>query len=243
MKELQGYIHAKQQEFLGHAFIRRLDGAESLDENLLAFARALTFWVMTFQDILRINEARVVDLSLRRIARHHMQEDAGHERWFLSDLLAIDGTIPDVDWVFGPDHAGTRAASYALVSEVYHAKTDHERIALLLTLESTGHVFFEKVSDYFERVQIRKTLRYFARTHLDVEKQHELFEDRLMQPLFATTLTFTDRKECCAMVDRAYAAFDNLFLSIDWITQSDAQATRRGIVRARNLRAFEKACA
>jgi hypothetical protein len=243
MKTLQNYIDGKQREFLDHAFFRRLDGAESLDENLLAFARALTFWVMTFQDILRINEARVVDLSLRRIARHHMQEDAGHDRWFLSDLLAIDGTIPDVDWVFGPDHAATRAASYALISEVYRANTDHERIALLLTLESTGHVFFEKVSSYFERAQIRKTLRYFARTHLDVEKQHELFEERLMQPLFATELAPPVRQDCRAMVDRAYAAFDNLFVSIDWITQSETQDIKRGLVRSRNLRAFERACA
>lgn len=243
MKKIQNHIRAKQQGFLGHAFFQRLDRADRLDENLLAFARALTFWVMTFQDILRLNEARVVDPALRRIARHHMLEDAGHDRWFLSDLLAIDGTIPDIDWIFGADHTPTRAASYALISEVYRATTDYERIAFLLTLESTGHVFFEKVTSYFERAQIRKTLRYFARTHLDVEKRHELFEERLMQPLFAKELTTSDREACCAMIDRAYAAFDNLFLSIDWVTQSESHETRRGIARSHNLRAFERACA
>jgi hypothetical protein len=215
MKTVQDHIYKKQQRFISHAFFRRLESAERLEGHMLVFAKALTFWVMAFQDILYLNEALVTDPILKRIARHHKAEDSGHDKWFMADLLVIEGTVPSVSWLFSAEHVVTRTASYALISEVYRASTDYERIALLLSLESTGHIFFQKIVTYFERMEITNSLQYFARKHLEVEKQHELFEERLTASLFSTVLAGPTREACCNLIDRIYSAFDTMFISID----------------------------
>ena len=84
MKTIQTYIDSKQQEFMNHPFFEVLSQLNSLEE-ISYFVPELTFWAMTFQDILRLNEERVVDPYLKKVARHHRLEDAGHEKWFLQD--------------------------------------------------------------------------------------------------------------------------------------------------------------
>lgn len=84
MKTVQAYIDSKQHEFMNHPFFNILEELNSIEE-ISYFVPELTFWAMTFQDILRINEERVTDPYLKKVARHHRLEDAGHEKWFLSD--------------------------------------------------------------------------------------------------------------------------------------------------------------
>src|SRR6187200_1287701 len=84
MKTIQAYIDSKQNEFMNHPFFKVLEELNSLEE-ISYFVPELTFWAMTFQDILRINEEKVTDPYLKKVARHHRLEDAVHEKWFLSD--------------------------------------------------------------------------------------------------------------------------------------------------------------
>ncbi len=65
MQEIQNYINAKQQEFMCHPFFKKLGQLNSLEE-ISYFVPELTFWAMTFQDILRINEEKVVDPYLKK---------------------------------------------------------------------------------------------------------------------------------------------------------------------------------
>jgi hypothetical protein len=169
---------------------------------LRRFAPALHFWVMAFQDLLRINEAQVSDPTLRVIASRHRGDDAGHERWYLSDLEVLRGPR-DLD-----DRA-TRDASYALVAEVYRATTDAERIVLLLALEAAGHVFFQAIVD---RCSI-PNLRYFARSHFAVEQAHDLFNGKTRETL--ACLELGDAAPAARqLVDRVFATFEAMFTGL-----------------------------
>jgi hypothetical protein len=213
MKHIEQYIAGKQSEFAEHAFFTRFS-ADDPRANALDSAAGLTFWVFTFQDVLRLNEARIADPALRKIARHHSMEDSGHDVWFAEDIAAIDPTPRDFNWLFGRHHAQTRDASYALIAEVFRASHDIERIVLLLTLESAGHVFFERVAAYVDRVDPNTTLRYFSRWHLDVEKDHELFEAEVGN-LLDVELDPQLTANSIQLIDRCYEAFTNLFNGLE----------------------------
>ncbi len=210
MKAVQEHIAQKQLEFSHHPFFSRLCNDQS-GQAAAKFAPRLVFWVMAFQDVLRLNEQRVRDPRLRKIARHHRAEDAGHDRWFLSDLTALGVQAPDVAHLFGAAHLTTRDAAYALVAEVFRAARDHERIALLLSLEAAGHVFFEASATYFERVGAPHAIRYFSRHHIEIERDHEMFEERMKGLLEQIALSAEELQRALAMVDRVHAAFTTMF--------------------------------
>ncbi len=147
MKSVRSHIEARQTRFASVPFFQQLRSTMSA-ENALSFVRGLSFFVLTFQDILRLNEANVTHPTLRKIARHHRSEDRDHDLWFLEDVLELDGSIPDAEELFSPRDAATRDAAYALTSEVFRATDDRIRIVLLLVLEATGHVFFTSVVDH-----------------------------------------------------------------------------------------------
>ena len=209
MQSVQQYLVEKQAELAAHPFFGRLERSRGSNQEL-AFASGLTFWVFTFQDVLRLNESRVTDPVLAEVARHHRAEDRGHDAWFLQDVELLDPTPRDVPWLFGKKQAHTRDAAYALMAEVFRATNDHVRIALLLTLESAGHVFFERVAEYVHATGMTDQLRYFSHHHLEVEKDHAMFEGET-KAVLESELPADVRAEALAMVDRCYQAFTQLF--------------------------------
>lgn len=222
MRIVRERIAARAAEFSNHAFFRRLERDEPA-EHVMAFISVPTFFVLTFQDILRLNTARVTDPHLRRIAEHHRREDNGHDHWFLHDVAAVEGSDRDIRWLFGPSHERTRDVGYALVSEVFRASDDRLRIALPLVLEASGHVVFSKMADYLERVGYARPLAYFSRKHLDVELSHELFGGSIEEDIDAIVLPPELRAEAFAMVDRAFLAMTAL---VDGFEERVAHAER-----------------
>jgi hypothetical protein len=213
MKRIEAYVAKRQEEFREHAFFAE----EKLSSDLrsgLSFAPDLTFWVMAFQDILRLNAALTRDPEIRRIVRHHRAEDAGHDEWFLEDLAKMQVPAPDVRWLFGDRHKATRDAAYSLVSEVYRATDDRLRLVLVKTLESAGHVFFGRVAAAVERAGWTKALKYFSFSHLEVEKSHQVFEDQIARTVSAMRLEPKVRAEAKQLVDRCYTAFWSMFDAI-----------------------------
>jgi hypothetical protein len=173
---------------------------------------------MTFQDILRLNEEKVTDPYLKKVARHHRLEDAGHEKWFLDDKKYMGTKSEDkscdhdnVAWLYSKDSQITRDAAYAIMSEIY--KTDDERlnIALLLTLESSGHVFFERVVQQVKKTGEDHNLKYFSSSHLAVELAHEIFEEEMEKKVYAVDLPIDVRRNALKMIDRCYDAFNKMF--------------------------------
>jgi len=217
MKTIQAYIDSKQNEFMNHPFFDLLEGLNSLEE-ISYFVPELTFWAMTFQDILRINEERVKDPYLKKVARHHRMEDAGHEKWFLSDKKYMSdrcedksGDRDDIAWLYSKDSQLIRDAAYAIMSEIYALDEEILNVALLLTLESSGHVFFAKVVNQVKKTGEDKNLKYFSSSHLEVEMAHALFEEEMERNIFDRKLSISTRRKALKMVDRCYAAFGKMF--------------------------------
>lgn len=217
MKSIQTYIDSKQAEFMNHPFFEILEQLKDLEE-ISYFVPELTFWAMTFQDILRINEDRVQDPYLKKVARHHRLEDAGHQNWFMYDkkYMADRSTddscsYDDVCWLYSKETQITRDAAYAIVSEVYQSQDEIINIALLLTLESAGHVFFEKVAKQVRKTGEDKNLKYFSSSHLEVEMAHALFEDEMERKLYERPISVEVRRNALKMIDRSYEAFSNMF--------------------------------
>jgi hypothetical protein len=213
MKTVQAYIDSKQKEFANHRFFDVLRQLKSLEE-LRYFVPELTFWVMTFQDILRLNEERVTDPYLKKIARHHRLEDAGHERWFLHDrnyLTHKASNDEDILWLFGKATRSMRDPAYAILAEVYRSDNEWLNIALLLVVESSGHVFFERVAEQVEKTGEERKLKYFSRSHLDAELSHALFDEEMERTLYATPLPAKTCHDAMRLVDRCYDAFDRMF--------------------------------
>jgi hypothetical protein len=229
MKLIEAHVAKKQAEFANHRFFsdERMSSNES---GVLSFAPDLTFWVMAFQDVLRLNAKMTKEPALRKIVRHHRAEDAGHERWFLDDLAAMQIPSPDVRWLFGERHSPTRDSAYALVSEVYRATDDRMRLVLVKALESAGHVFFGRVAAVVERAGWTKMLKYFSFSHLEVEKSHQVFEDQISKQVSAMKLEPKARAEAKQVVDRCYVAFTAMFDALCVATDRQMAGLPTGLI-------------
>lgn len=212
MKTVQAHIESKQKEFANHRFFDVLRQLKSPKE-LGCFVPELTFWVMTFQDILRLNEERITDPHLKKIAHHHRLEDAGHELWFLHDRSYLGkkaSNDEDILWLFGNETRAMRDPAYAILAEVYKSDNEWLNIALLFAVESSGHVFFEKVAEQVEKTGEDRKLKYFSRSHLEAELAHALFDEE-EHAMFATPLPAKIRHDAVQLIDRCYDAFDRMF--------------------------------
>jgi len=174
-------------------------------------ARALVWWPMVFQDVLRLNLDRLRGSRFERFAEFHQHEDAGHDRWYLEDLGTLGLEQPGLEELFGRSFQPVRETCYALVAEVLRDQSGAQRVALLLALEPTGHVFFERISAAVERVCPDLQLRYFGRSHLTVEKDHDLFAESTNVELERIVLTDIERARSEEMVGRIFQSFHGLF--------------------------------
>jgi hypothetical protein len=207
MKVVLDYIARRQEAFANHPFFEELKQDRPV-EHVLAFAPRMAFWVMTFQDVLRLNAHFIKDPALKRLATQHRSEEVGHDRWFFEDIQELTGKQLSVSSVFGRAHTATRDATYALISEVYRPVDDRLRIVLVLTMEATSHVFFGRTSILVSTKGCTQRLRYFSDFHVQVEQQHEVFEEAMEQRLRSMELPEELVAQAFALVDRAYAAFD-----------------------------------
>lgn len=212
MKNIEQYIMYHQHQFTKHDFYKHLDEVDTIEE-FAKFVPVLTFWVMTFQDILTFNTQNVTDPYLKRIARHHEIEDKNHNLWFLDDMNIIvnDSEDRDIAWLFNETNSITRKAAYLLMAEGLKCSEDIFRIILLMTLESSGHIFFEKVADKIKELGYDDKLKYFSSYHLEVEKNHALFEEELEAELMSMQLTDEQRVKAITMIDNMYEAFVMMF--------------------------------
>jgi hypothetical protein len=213
MKQVKDHITFRQSEFSKINFFQTLENADSLDR-ILPHLKKLAFFVLTFQDVLNLNESRITDKELKSIAKHHQVEDRGHDKWFIHDIKDLEGTLPSITELFGSEHRAVREASYRMVSEMYNSDTDYASIALLLILEATGHLFFTSISSNLERLNIKNDLWYFSRKHLDVELKHEMFDKKINEYIDTIVLSPKDRDSIIQMTDRIFDAMAIMLNSI-----------------------------
>ena len=210
MKTVDNYIIQKQIKLAKHPLFNQINRESSL-ESIKLLAQYLSFWVMSFQDVIRINEMQITDSEIRKVAHHHLVEDMGHEQWFLSDLQQLKVEEPNLKQLYSRDYIFTRDATYAIISEVFRAGSDIERVALIMSLESTGHIFFDHTASLVKQVSYSRNLKYFSIYHLDVENNHEIFEQEMQNFLNSIHLSEDEDKKICQIVDRVYQAFTIMF--------------------------------
>ncbi|MBL7499066.1 hypothetical protein I6A84_15455 [Frankia sp. CNm7] len=214
MKKIHDYIVEHQWRFGGHPFFVRLERPAPLSE-ILPFPTLLTFWVMGFQDALRLNAGMMTEPRFQAMARQHVREDSGHDLWFLRDLELIDGSLPDLRILFGEEHWAAREMTYGLLSDLILAEDDVERTVVVLAIESVSEIFLERIVPYFQGAGVERALRYFATNHSEVEKDHELRDLDTREMLDAIELSPSAEARCRSAVDRCYARFEDLFDRID----------------------------
>jgi hypothetical protein len=232
MQMFKRVVQLHQDNLKNHPFFDVIESSQSV-EPIARMARAISWWPMVFQDVLRLNLEQVADTEFVGTVKSHRDEDAGHDRWFLDDLRALEIEVPDMEELFGTSFQPIRDACYALIAEVHGTRSSAQRMALLLALESTGHIFFEKVADTVERVCPQLSLRYLSHFHLGVEKDHDLFAEVTGAALDKIVLPEADRAACEQMLSRVYDAFSLMF---SYLAES-AQEGRRNVSHVRGLAA------
>lgn len=209
MKAVLQHIEAREKRFATHPFFLELKQDRPL-EQVMAFAPRLTFWVMSFQDVLRLNAHFIQDPHLKALATRHHAEESGHDQWFEDDIASLTGGSLSIGALYGKAHAKTREAAYTIISEVYRPVDDRLRIVLLWALESTSHVFFGRTAMLCASQGADERLKYFSDHHMRAEAQHAMFEQQLAAELEAMELEPAVRADALAMVDRCFGAFENL---------------------------------
>jgi len=208
MNRILDLVEQRQRMFADHPFFARMH-RDAPYPSIAEVVPQLAFWILTFHDLLELAEDRMVDPALREIVRHHRAEESGHDVWYLEDLNRLGVQVPSAVELFGPVHERTRRGSYALMAEAIRSESDWVRIALVLTMEATGAVFFTHASAYTNWPA--SGLMFFSDHHLQVEKAHELFERRMHAFLRAQELTDAEYETTAAAVVRGFAAFDHMF--------------------------------
>ncbi|HZH79552.1 MAG TPA: hypothetical protein VEY88_26255 [Archangium sp.] len=214
MKAVLQHISDCQARFAEHRFFDEFRQERPL-EQALAFAPRLSFWVMCFQDVLRLNAQRVQDPELAMLMLRHRSEERDHDNWFFEDVATLTGAPLTVHTPWSRAHESTRDASFALVAEVLRPMDDRLRMVLVLGLEATSHVFFTRASNLAKAAaagsESKLKLKYFSDHHMEAEEQHEVFEEQMEAYLRGIELTPALREEACQMVDRIFAAFEAMF--------------------------------
>lgn len=175
MADLRDVIRERQSRLAEAPFLRALESSDSLEE-MRAFAPQLYFYVFAFQDMLRLSHERFTDPAMREIAGRHRAEDAGHQEWFTNDAQAL-GFTRDVAWVFGDEHRPTRDFSYEVIAQILGTTDDRIRLLFPLMLEAAGALFFSRIVNLVGRSGYDGQLQYFARSHQEVEANHEMFTE------------------------------------------------------------------
>jgi hypothetical protein len=203
VKDILELVRRKGDEFARLPFFGMLEGPASLDE-VKALVEHLTAFVFGFQDILRLNGARIRDPRLKAMAETHRREDAGHELWFLRDSAKLE-VKQEIAAVLGKRGRNTRDCTLELIAEVFRTDDDRERVLIPIVIDVAGEAFFSRVFRFFERAGVDAKLEYFSEAHWQIETGHELFDRADADYLEGIQLLPQERRAAVALVERMFA--------------------------------------
>jgi hypothetical protein len=204
MKQVLSFLEQRVKSFSELTYFKLLERS-GIRSDVDIMARGLSFFVLSFQDALRLNASTITDPTLLGIAKQQRRDDAGHDLWFLNDLGRL-GVEPNVRWLFSKKHEATRDTAYAIIARVLSAKSDHARLAVGLALEATGGVYFSRVHAFFTRLGLSEGMQFFAKSHWDAEQSHDVFGDEIERALNAITLDESERADALAAAEATFAA-------------------------------------
>lgn len=204
MQAVLSFLDERVKTFSELTYFKLLERS-GIRSDIEIMARGLSFFVLSFQDVLRLNALNITDERLAPVARQQRRDDAGHDLWFLNDLRRL-GVEPEVRWLFSKKHETTRDTGYAIVARVLSARNDHARLAVGLALEATGSVYFSRVHHFFGRVGVGDGLQFFGKSHWESEQSHDVFGAELQTKLAAIPLSETERSDAIEAAEATFAA-------------------------------------
>ncbi|WP_020410221.1 hypothetical protein [Hahella ganghwensis] len=208
MKEVYIHINEEKEKLSHENFFLNFSQIDN-DILLPICGLGLSFWIMTFQDALRLNASKFNDPSLGKIAEQHRQEDSGHELWYLHDLAALGIQTPDLYTLYSPCLSFVRDSSYEIMSQIISTDDDYTRLALIEAIEAASEVFFCHIVKNTSSGDKHLNLLFFSNHHYQAELSHN--EENLMAVFHSHHLTERERERVIAAVDRTFKAFHTIF--------------------------------
>jgi DMATS type aromatic prenyltransferase len=207
--EVMKIVEARRASLAVHPLLTWLRSYEGSLTDVQRIAARVAFFVMSFQDVLRLVRVRTSDPFLSGLAADHEQEDLGHDRWYLQDLerLGVKVTLRDL---FSKEASAVRDIAYTQISDVLGSRSDCSRLGVVLALEAAGAEFFESMIRFVERQNRSNGLSYFARRHQRVEQSHEILADEAQQRLATMPVPVSEVSEVLAVVDRTFSTMVSL---------------------------------
>ena len=207
--EVMKIVEARRSSLAVHPLLTWLRSYEGSLADVQRIAARVAFFVMSFQDVLRLVRMTTTDPFLSGLAADHEQEDLGHDRWYLQDLerLGVKVTLREL---FSKEASAIRDIAYTQISDVLSSRSDCSRLGVVLALEAAGAEFFESMIRFVERQNRSNGLSYFARRHQRVEQSHELLADEAQARLAAMPVDVSEVPEVLAVVERTFATMVSL---------------------------------
>lgn len=202
-------IEQHREALSSHPFLTYLRSESGTLEDVQCITGRIAFFVMCFQDVLRLVHSTTADPLLKRLAKVHQSEDSGHDNWYLHDLERFGISLGLRD-LFSARTALTRDVAYTQISDVLRATDDCSRLGVVLALEAAGREFFQGIIEFIERQQRIAGLLYFARRHQRIEQNHDMFTGDAQDELEAIMVSADALTEILAVVARTFETMTRL---------------------------------
>jgi hypothetical protein len=202
-------IEQHREAISTHPFLTYLRSESGTLQDVQCIAGRIAFFVMCFQDVLRLVHSTTADPVLKRLAKVHQSEDSGHDNWYLHDLERF-GISVDLRDLFSAQTALTRDVAYTQISDVLRATDDASRLGVVLALEAAGAEFFQGIIDFIERQKRVAGLLYFARRHQRIEQSHDMFKGDAQDELTSISVSPGALAEILAVVERTFETMTRL---------------------------------
>jgi hypothetical protein len=207
-KEIRATVAEYQRILSTHPFLTHLENEATYAEVLRIVPR-VAFFVMCFQDVLRLVYEKTTAPEFKSIARTHELEDKGHDLWYLHDVEHL-GLSCNVQDLFSKETKAIRDIAYTQIADALNAADDRSRFGIVLALEACGTEFFGAMIMCLERLGSADGLLYFARRHQQVERSHEMFEASSQETLNQMLVPREAVPEVLAVIERTFGTMSAL---------------------------------
>ncbi len=222
MKQVIQHINTHKNYLQKNDFCQWMQNQTNAN-SLLAFAPAMSFFVLGFQDILALLHKPQPKNDLERMLNIHCAEDSQHWKWFLNDLQQLkfleQPTYEYLYKLWSEENKAPRMHTYYFA---YLAqKLTDARFALVFVecLEAAFAVFINNLKPQLEANGAFAELHYFGHRHEEGEASHEMgswIEDDAHSDMEASlgNIEFSEieRQYAMQICDDVFSRFQDMFL-------------------------------
>lgn len=213
-------IDSKKTDLDQHLFCQWLSKATP-QENVLAFAPAMSYFVLGFRDILELARFKDPQSPLEHAINHHCDEDSEHWQWYLNDLTEMGFLASSAQSflykIWSDEQRVPRNMVYFLTHLIQTHKDPAIVLAIIECLEAAFAVFIERLRPQLVDRNLYQRLTYFGMKHDHGEQSHAMGswiedgEEDLHLDFAELNLSQEQEALVILLVDQIFAKFDELF--------------------------------